>query len=133
MRDLEYECDARERHIRGRGGIDLAILGIGNNGHITLNERGTPSEVRAHHATLSFATRGALRRRFGNDVPREGLTVGIAAILEARAILLLASGRGKVRVPQRALRSVPTPALSTLALQRHPHVTLVADAGALTP
>jgi glucosamine-6-phosphate deaminase len=81
---------------------------------------------------LSAETRGALRRRFGRDVPHEGLTLGIATIFEARSVLLLASGRKKARALRQAFCSVPTPLIPASALQGHPCLTLAADADALS-
>lgn len=130
--DLRQECDAYEQYIRDGGGIDLAILGIGTNGHIAFNEPGTSFDARTHVAALSAETRGALQRRFGRELPREGLTLGIATILEARVVLLLASGEGKARALRRAFCSVPTPLIPASALQGHPGLTVAADADALS-
>jgi len=130
--DPQQECDAHEQYIRSRGGIDLAILGIGANGHIAFNEPGTPFGSRTHVAALSAETCRSLQHRFGCEVPRYGLTLGIATILEARAILLLASGVEKALALRQAFCSEPTPLLPASALQGHPFLTVAADADALS-
>jgi glucosamine-6-phosphate deaminase len=129
--DLEEECARHERAIRERGGIDLAILGIGLNGHIAFNEPGTSFASRTHVATLKDSTIERLTPPEG-PVPKNGLTVGIETILEARSILLLASGDEKARVLDAAFHGPPTSSNPASALQRHPNTTVIADRAALS-
>jgi glucosamine-6-phosphate deaminase len=95
--DLEAECRAYDQAIAAAGGIDLAILGLGRNGHVAFNEPGGDWESRTHRVVLSESTRSAQRQQFPSDeeVPRLGLTMGMRTIRAARAILLLVAGAGK--------------------------------------
>jgi glucosamine-6-phosphate deaminase len=95
--DLEAECRAYDRAIEAAGGIDLAILGLGRNGHVAFNEPGSDWQSTTHRVTLAESTRRAQRQQFpnGDVVPRQGLTMGLRTIRDARAILLLVAGAGK--------------------------------------
>ena len=96
--DLEAECRRYEDQLRQSGGIDLAILGIGGNGHIGFNEPGTSFEVRTHVSTVELSTQQSNAYAFdGQPVPAQAITMGIGTILEAREILLLATGAEKSR------------------------------------
>ena len=105
------ECRRYERLIARLGRIDLQLLGVGENGHIGFNEPADALVARTHRARLTLTTRRANAGRFGNrvaDVPRDALTVGMATILEARTIVLVATGRSK----RRALRALFSGCLS---------------------
>ncbi len=129
--DLEEECQRYEAAIRAAGGIDLAILGIGNNGHIGFNEPGTPFSIRTHVAVVAEETRRANAYSFADGrVPERAITVGIATILDATEILLLATGPEKAEALARALDGPIDPAIPASALQRHPRVNVIADAAA---
>ncbi len=130
----EEECARHERAVRERGGIDLAILGIGLNGHIAFNEPGTSFDSRTHVAVLADTTvrRAASLASSGAPVPSLGLTMGIGTILESRSVLLLASGKDKARVLDAAFHGPPTPSNPASALQRHPNTTVIADRPALS-
>lgn len=95
--DLDAECRAYDRAIEAAGGIDLAILGLGRNGHVAFNEPGGDWQSTTHRVTLAESTRRAQRQQFpnGEAVPRQGLTMGLRTIREARALLLLVAGAGK--------------------------------------
>src|SRR5262245_15754407 len=90
---LESECRRYEDAIRAAGGIDLQLLGIGRTGHIGFNEPGSGAESRTRVVTLDLVTRkDAAADFFGEDnVPREAITMGVATILEAREIVILAT------------------------------------------
>lgn len=92
--DLEQECVRYEQLIKELGGVDLQLLGIGQNGHIGFNEPGTPFSSRTHIVTLAENTRIANSRFFNSleEVPTHAITMGIASILESKEILLLVSG-----------------------------------------
>jgi glucosamine-6-phosphate deaminase len=136
--DLDAACLDYEAAIRSAGGIDVQILGIGTNGHIGFNEPGTVFNSRTRIARLTPSTRFDNARYFPSlaDVPTRCLTQGIGTILEARSIVLVASGEAKARAVAQALhggRSLDCPAS---ALQGHADVTFVLDAAAahrLTP
>ncbi len=94
----EREADLYEGRIASAGGIDLQLLGIGENGHVGFNEPGTPFDARTHVATLTSATREQNAAMFGGDeraVPRQAITMGLGTILEARRVVLLATGAAK--------------------------------------
>lgn len=129
--DLARECDQYEECLRLAGGIDLALLGIGRNGHIGFNEPGTPFDARTHVAAVAPLTRESNAYAFaGAPVPERALTMGIATILAARAIILLAIGSNKAEILHRALRGPVTPDVPASALQRHPNVLIIADTSA---
>lgn len=128
--DADAECREYERAIAVAGGLDLAILGLGANGHIAFNEPGTAWDSATHVATLSAATRAANAMQFapGAQVPEHGITMGIATIRAAREILLLVAGDSKQHALS-ALRS-GTPSLQwpVTALASHPNLMVIADA-----
>jgi glucosamine-6-phosphate deaminase len=129
--DLNAECRRYEEAIGAAGGFDLAVLGIGQNGHIGFNEPGTPFSSRTHVVELSVETREANAYAFpGGNVPWRAITVGIATILEAREIVLLATGSEKAEALARALDGPINPALPASALRLHSVVQIVADIAA---
>jgi glucosamine-6-phosphate deaminase len=130
---LETECARFERDIAAAGGIDLLALGIGVNGHIGFNEPARELVARTHRARLKPATRRSNAHLFGGQtakVPREALSMGMATILSARAIVLIATGRGKAWAVSRMLRKGVTPAVPASFLQLHPKTELILDKAA---
>jgi glucosamine-6-phosphate deaminase len=126
----DAECARYEAAIRAAGGLDLQILGIGTNGHIGFNEPARELHARSHRVTLHETTRRSNASLFGGDVaavPREALSMGMATILEARAILLLAIGKSKARCVERVVNGALTTRLPATFLQLHPRVELVLD------
>lgn len=121
-----------EEEIRAAGGIDLQLLGIGRNGHIAFNEPGSTADCRTRRVELDAVTREVNARDFvsGESVPRRALTMGVATILEARALRVLAFGEGKAEVVRRALREDPSPALPATFLRGHGDVELWLDEAA---
>lgn len=130
--DPEAECAAFEARIRAAGGVDLWLLGIGSNGHIGFNEPGAPRDCRTRVASLAPSTIEASAKDFGGaaGVPRQALTAGVATILEAREILLLATGAGKAPAVAGALEGPITPQLPASYLQAHPSCAFVLDRAA---
>jgi len=125
----EAECARYEELIREAGGIDLAVLGLGGNGHIAFNEPGTPFESTIHVAELSQETREAEAAAWGVDrVPEKAITMGIRTVMNAREIFLLVSGEEKAEVLSRALTGPITPEVPASVLQLHPRLTVFADA-----
>ncbi|MFZ5815147.1 MAG: glucosamine-6-phosphate deaminase [Bacillota bacterium] len=127
--DAAAECRRYEEAIRAAGGIDLLLLGLGLNGHIGFNEPGTPWDSRTRKVALAEETRQANARFFDNpdEVPTHALTMGIGTILEARRILLLASGAAKAAIVREMLEGVPRVEVPATALQTHPAVTVLLD------
>src|SRR5262245_66637528 len=98
--DPEAECERYETAIAAAGGIDLQILGIGTNGHIGFNEPARTLEPRTHRVTLKASTRRSNAGLFQGDlgnVPTHALSMGMATILHARRIILIATGKSKAR------------------------------------
>ncbi len=131
--DPEAECRGYEALIAEKGGLDLAILGLGKNGHIAFNEPETPFESLTHVAELSEETRMAEASWFGSPekVPKKAITMGIRTIMNAREILLLVSGEEKAGILERALFGPVTPKVPASVLQLHPNLTVIADRAAL--
>ncbi|WP_043673206.1 glucosamine-6-phosphate deaminase [Clavibacter michiganensis] len=123
-----------ERRIRRLGGAGLQIVGIGANGHLGFNEPGSPFAGTTRVVELADATRRANARYFGDDparVPTHAVTQGIATIMSAARILLVASGAHKAEALAAALSGPVTTAVPASVLQRHRCVTVVADRDAL--
>ena len=132
-RDLAAVCAGYERAIARAGGIDLLILGLGTNGHIGFNEPNTTLIARTHRTTLSEATRRANAALFGHRVravPHEALSMGMATILHARRIVLLATGRTKARSVDRTINGPLTPRTPASFLQLHRGVEVWVDRAA---
>jgi len=129
--DLDTEC-RRVEALVADGGIDLQILGIGRNGHIAFNEPGTPFDSRAHVVDLAPATRLDAARAFGSleSTPRRAITQGIATILTARRIVLVALGEHKAAAVRAAVVGPQTAATPASALRDHPTVVVLLDAAA---
>ncbi|KPK83202.1 MAG: glucosamine-6-phosphate deaminase [Gemmatimonas sp. SM23_52] len=135
--DLEAHCRAYEKAIQAAGGIDFQMLGIGRSGHIGFNEPGSSPESRTRLVTLDTLTRSdAAADFFGEDnVPLEALTLGVATILEAREIALIATGEHKAQIVRRAVEGPVSQDVTATFLQRHPNATIYLDlaaAGELT-
>jgi glucosamine-6-phosphate deaminase len=122
--DVVRECQRYERAIAAAGGIDLLVLGIGANGHIGFNE---PA---AELIALDEPTRAANALWFGGElarVPRQALTMGMATILAARAIVLIATGDAKADAVRAMLYGGVTTAVPASFLQLHPQVRVMLD------
>lgn len=130
--DPEAEVARYEAAIEAAGGIDIALLGLGHNGHIGFNEPGTPWEARTRRVQLAPKTIEANSRFFGSpsEVPTEALTMGIGTILEARQILLLVSGEGKAEILKEILEGPLTTAVPGSVLRTHPNVIALVDRAA---
>ena len=134
---LEQYCARYEGAIEEAGGIDFQILGIGRSGHIGFNEPGSPPESRTRLITLDTITRkDAAADFFGEaNVPTEAITMGIASIMNAREVALIATGEHKAEIIRRAVEEGPTAGVTASYLQRHPAASVWLDlpaAGYLT-
>jgi glucosamine-6-phosphate deaminase len=128
--DPERECGRYEAAIAAAGGIDLQVLGIGTNGHIGFNEPGPSLEARTHRVVLREETRRSNAGFFGGSieaVPREALSMGMATILQARAVVLIATGRRKAGCVAQLVRGPITTELPASFLQMHPAAEIVLD------
>lgn len=127
--DWIAEAARYETAIQNAGGIGLQLLGIGRNGHIGFNEPGSPIESETRVVSLTAATRLANRGSFpaGQEVPHQAITMGIATILRARRIVLLATGRAKAEAVAAAWGGPRRPDCPASALQGHPATCFVCD------
>ena len=121
-----------EQEIVRAGGIDFQILGIGKTGHIGFNEPGSGADSRTRLVTLDAITRkDAAGDFFGEEyVPREAVTMGIATILDAREIAIIATGEHKASIVQRAVEGEIDVEVAATFLQRHPNTTFYLDRAA---
>lgn len=130
--DLQEECLRYDRLLEQAGGVDWQLLGIGHNGHIGFNEPGATLKAGTHVVELSEITRKANARFFSSidEVPVFAITLGMATILKARHIVLVASGEDKAEIVNAALHGPITTQVPASMLQLHPNVTVVLDAEA---
>lgn len=129
--DLAAEASRYEMAIARAGGIDLQVLGIGSNGHIGFNEPGSDFGSRTRVVGLSEATRRANAAEFPDGaVPEQALTMGIATIIEAREILLLAIGAKKAGAIAAAIEGPISPDCPASALRLHAQVRIICDKAA---
>ena len=127
-------CKDYDRVIENVGGIDLLLLGIGSDGHIGFNEPGGAFEPGTHCVNLTESTIEANARFFESkeEVPRQAYTMGIKTIMQAKRVLLVASGKEKAQALRDAVYGPVTPALPASILQYHKNVYIVADEAALS-
>ena len=127
--NVDKECKQYEDLIKKNGGIDLQILGIGNNGHIGFNEPDVSLNTKTHLVNLTAKTIKANSRFFNDvqEVPRQAITMGIGTIMRARKIILLASGKRKAKVIERTINGPINTKVPASVLQLHNDVTIVVD------
>src|SRR3984957_10367645 len=127
--EIKQHCVEYEKRIEQAGGIDLQILGIGNNGHIGFNEPGSSIYSRTRLMPLANSTRIANSQDFQNisQVPRLAITMGISTILKARRIMLMAWGQLKASILQKAVEGNLTEQIPASLLQQHNDCTFVVD------
>ena len=130
--DLLAACAAYEAAIADAGGIDLQLLGVGGDGHIGFNEPGSSLASRTRLKTLTGQTRVDNARFFDSidAVPHHVLTQGVGTILEARHLVLVATGEAKADAVGRTVEGPVTAFFPASALQLHPHVSVVVDEAA---
>jgi len=132
-RDLDAAADDFDALLGDLGGVDLQILGIGRNGHIGFNEPGTAVGSRTHVAELSATTRADNARFFDDpaDVPDRVITQGLATIMTARRIVLIATGHEKRDAITSAFAEPASVDHPASRLVGHPDLTIVGDRAAL--
>ncbi|NBE52103.1 glucosamine-6-phosphate deaminase [Streptomyces boluensis] len=131
--DVQAACEAYDKALAGAGGVDLQLLGIGTDGHIGFNEPCSSLASRTRIKTLTEQTRADNARFFGDDieqVPQHVITQGIGTILNARHLVLLATGEGKADAVAAAVEGPVAALVPASALQLHPHATVVVDEAA---
>ncbi len=128
--DVEAYCQWYEERIKKFGGIDLQILGIGRDGHIGFNEPGSSLGSRTRIKTLAKETIEDNARFFGGDitkVPRQAITMGVGTIMEAKVLLLLASGKNKAEAVKKTVEGPITAMVPASIMQLHPKAIIVLD------
>ena len=128
--DLEAECANYEKEIEKFGGIDLFLGGIGPDGHIAFNEPGSSLTSGTRVKTLTTDTIIANSRFFDNDVnkvPKQAMSVGVATVLDAKQVLILALGHKKARALQQCVEGPYSHVCTISAMQVHPHGIVVCD------
>ena len=131
-KDIEAECLAYDHRIVELGGIDLQLLGLGGNGHIAFNEPDSHLVVGSHLTGLTKDTIDANARFFKNasEVPQTAVTMGLGGIMQAKKILLIASGEGKAEAVQSMMNGKITADCLASMLQMHRDVTIIIDEAA---
>ncbi|MER8119411.1 MULTISPECIES: glucosamine-6-phosphate deaminase [unclassified Streptomyces] len=129
-KDVQAACEAYDRALAAAGGVDLQLLGIGTDGHIGFNEPCSSLASRTRIKTLTEQTRVDNARFFDGEieqVPHHVITQGIGTILEARHLVLLATGEGKADAVAATVEGPVAAVCPASALQLHPHATVVVD------
>ena len=128
--DIPAACAGYDDAIMKAGGVDLQILGIGTDGHVGFNEPGSSLASRTRIKTLTEQTRADNARFFDGDVtavPHHCLTQGLATIMAARHVLLIATGRAKADAVHQLVEGSVSAMWPATILQHHPHVTVLID------
>ncbi|MBR5451478.1 MAG: glucosamine-6-phosphate deaminase [Clostridia bacterium] len=125
--NLNAECERYNTLIENLGGIDVQLLGIGKNGHIGFNEPNTSFRKGTHVIELKESTRIANSRFFESldFVPKSAITVGIHTIMNAKRIILIANGKEKKEILDKAFSGGVTPEIPASILALHPNLTVI--------
>ena len=131
--DLQAECERYEQLVEQTGGVDIQLLGIGRNAHIGFNEPDSCFACGTHQVTLTESTIAANTRFFENEaqVPRQAYSMGMQAIMQAKRVLLIASGADKAEAIRNSFFGPVTPQVPASILQLHRDVIVIADEAAL--
>lgn len=130
-RDPEAECMRVNQVVANLNGLDLIILGVGMNGHLALNEPGTPWHTYAHVSELENITKEVGQKYFNKSTAlTKGITIGIRHIMEAKTAILMASGAAKAEVISRALAFPVTTDFPATVLQNHLNAEFLLDSEA---
>jgi glucosamine-6-phosphate deaminase len=129
--DPQAECERHQTRL-DEAPIDLAVLGIGRDGHVAFDEPGSPTDAKTRLVGLHPGTREEVAAAFGDAdaVPREALTVGLATLLGARELLLFASGEARAPALRAMLEGEQSPDCPASLIRDHPRLTIIADAAA---
>ena len=130
--EIEAHCEAFEEKIKSYGGIDLQLLGIGQNGHIAFNEPGSPVNSRTRFISLDKVTIQAAAKEFNGikNVPSKAITMGIGTVLEAKKIILMAFGYSKSKIIRSTIEAEMDKSVPASFLQKHKNITFFLDAQA---
>ena len=129
--DLQAECDRIEKFINEHGGIDVAILGLGMNGHIGMNEPGVSLDMRSHVIDLHPITRTVGQKYFKEETElAQGITLGMATLLEANNLIVVVSGQHKADITQKMIEDDMSPNVPATLLRNHPALKIYLDSDA---
>lgn len=122
------ECRNAEAYIEANEGIDVAILGLGMNGHIAMNEPGTSKNMRSHVCDIAEETQQVGQKYFKSPTPiTQGITLGIGTLLDSTHIMLMVTGAKKAAIVQRIFSSAETPDIPATYFMSHPNITIYLD------
>ncbi len=126
--DTTKECDRIETFIQQHNGIDVAILGLGMNGHIGLNEPGTSLSLRSHISDIAETTKTVGQKYFSKpQTLTKGITLGLATLMDAKHLFLIVSGEKKASILKQALQHEATEAIPATLIRDHPGFVVYAD------
>jgi glucosamine-6-phosphate isomerase len=126
--DLQKECTTMDNVIKEKGGIDLMVVGIGMNGHIGFNEPGSNFNSLSHVAKLEAMTTSIGQQYFNEPMAlNKGITLGLAHLMAAKKVLLIANGSAKASVIKKAAEEKPDPSLPATIMQLHPNGFILVD------
>jgi len=126
--DLEDECKITEAHIKEHNGIEIAILGLGMNGHIGMNEPHTSIQTRSHIINLDPLTVEVGQKYFKKPQPlTKGITLGIDTLMDAKHIVLIVSGAKKAAIVKKVLEGPISEAVPASLLRSHPNCSIYLD------
>jgi glucosamine-6-phosphate isomerase len=126
--DLENECKKIDELINESGGLDLILLGIGTNGHLAMNEPGTPFDIACHISKLAESTISTGQKYFKSETPLNlGITVGLKHIAETKEIILMANGAKKAEIIHKTVNSKPDISLPSSILSTLNNVSVMLD------
>ena len=127
-KDLHSECDRIENFIKQNGGIDVAIVGLGMNGHVGMNEPGTPASLHSHIADIDSITQQVGQKYFKeNQKLTKGITLGLANIIKARNVILLVSGNKKTGIVKQIMEEEISESLPATLLRNHQKLSIYLD------
>lgn len=127
-KNLQAQCDGVEDYIALMGGIDVAIVGLGMNGHVGMNEPGTPPELNSHIADIDAMTQVVGQKYFKSEQQlSKGLTLGLASLQEASFLMLLANGTKKAGIIKKILEEDASPQLPATLLLSHKKICIYLD------
>lgn len=125
---VEEECEKMNTLIENKGGIDCILVGIGTNGHIGFNEPGVDSTLKAHEQALHASTLDSGKHYFNEPTSiKKGITLGLAQVLQAKMLLLLANGVSKSTIIRKALEEEVSTAVPASFIQQHTNAIVLLD------
>jgi 6-phosphogluconolactonase/glucosamine-6-phosphate isomerase/deaminase len=132
-KDPDGECERIENFIQHQGGIDVAIVGLGMNGHVGMNEPGTKPSLRSHVVDLDPVTQQVGQKYFKEQKQLiKGITLGLGTLMDAKHVILLVNGKHKAPIVQQVLKGEISEQLPASLLRRHHDLRVYLDKDAAT-